>query len=91
MQRILDTKEGVFHVHEHPPGHLTPSPTDLRSLSELLPAFHTVGPALSHGALILDERTIAGYLWSQGEGTLNAIDVTVVGLPMLFHGAQRNE
>lgn len=67
MQRILDTKEGAFHVHMHSPVFPTFSSDDRENHQRLMPAFRNVGMKSIHGAILLMKHTIVGICWLPGE------------------------
>jgi hypothetical protein len=84
MQRVLDTRRGVFHVHLHPhAGVPSFSGTDRREQPRLVESFANVGPDLSHGMLVLSED--AAYAWIRMPGELDLVvpaGSSIVGDPM---------
>lgn len=83
-QRVLDTGESAFHVHEHPHiGRPAFSTIDIRSLAELVPSFGVLVPEAPHGALLLSDDAAAGMAWSRDIPSPFVTEaISVVGYPM---------
>lgn len=83
-QRVLDTGESAFHLHEHRhSGRPAFSTIDLRSLAELIPSFGALVPDAPHGALLLSDDAAIGLGWSRHSSSPVATEaVSVVGRPM---------
>ncbi|HEY9722313.1 MAG TPA: hypothetical protein V6D47_09875 [Oscillatoriaceae cyanobacterium] len=83
MQAALSDAWSVLHVHLHNHGgrpHF--SPTDFRSLSELVPSFFGVAPG-PHGALVFSRNKAACLIWTEPSARPEpASRVMIVGFPM---------
>jgi hypothetical protein len=86
MQEILDTKEGAFLVHKHPHrGIPSLSATDRQQLLPLVGSFRNVEPRAVHGAFLLSENCIAGWVLLPNQDHFTTIrKITVVGFPVSF-------
>ena len=86
MQRVLDNRHGMFHVHMH--FHKGPtrfSRLDKAELPRLVASFRGVGPGYAHGLLLLSDDHGLASVWLPGrEQPLNAARLTVVGRPLFF-------
>lgn len=86
MQRVLDERQGMFHVHMH--YHKGPtrfSRLDRAELPRLVASFRGVGPGFAHGLLLLSEdHGLASVCIPGHEQPFNAERVTVVGRPLIF-------
>ena len=86
MQRVLDERQGIFHVHMH--FHKGPtrfSRLDRAELPRLVASFRGVGPGYAHGLLMLSYDHGFASVWLPGrEQPMNATRVTVVGRPLTF-------
>jgi len=67
MQRVLDTGEGAFHIHEHSFMFPTFSRDDIENQNRLIPTFRNVGQKSIHGAVLLTGETIVGLCWLPDE------------------------
>jgi len=88
MQWTLSEPICLFHVHAHP-GRGFPrfSPLDERELRRLVPDFFNVRPTLPHGALVLGDDAVGGYVWpARGRGPFSLSRVVVVGHPLQRFG-----
>ena len=89
MQRILDSKEGAFHVHLH--SHLFNnclgfSRTDLSELTRLIPSFQAVGPTVAHGALLLGGGKCLGAAWlPKCKGPVKVSKISIQGYPVALY------
>ena len=85
MQRILNTKEGAFHVHMHhyfPNFSLGFSRVDQQGIGRMIQSFQAAGPTLPHGAFLYDsKRYLADVLMPCGKQFIRAKKITVVGFP----------
>lgn len=92
MQRLLDKKEGCFHVHLH--DHVgTPSPsfTDKRGLSGVVESFCNISSKQANGYLILSKNSfyVSAKLGSEPDFSI-AEQILVVGYPLnLVHTNKR--
>ena len=88
MQRILDTKEGAFHVHIHQHllnGYLGFSRTDTKDLPRLINSFKVVGPNSAHGAILFGEGKCTSLTWLPNHNKpLSASKLLILGYPMDF-------
>lgn len=86
MQRAYDEPYAVVHVHMHEHrGRPSPSITDAREMSKLIPNFWNVRRKFPHAAVILSHDSMSGTVWDPSEQTKFQIeDFTVVGAPMQF-------
>jgi hypothetical protein len=84
MQRILDTGEGLFHVHCHAhrgrPGF---SPMDLEETPRIVSSLQIAGPTQAHGMVLLSNDHCTGYVWMPGtDKPVVANRVSVIGYPL---------
>ena len=90
MQRILDTKEGAFHVHIHQHllnGYLGFSRTDTKDLPRLINSFKVVGSNSAHGAILFGEGKCTSLTWLPNHNKpLSASKLSIVGYPLDFIG-----
>lgn len=87
MQYILDSGEGVFHVHLHPHrGRPRFSPVDERSLPGLVRSFGHAGPQAAHGALLFSEdAAIALVQLPDQADPAAAARISIVGFPLRIY------
>jgi hypothetical protein len=86
MQRALDTREGLFHVHYHAhrgkPGF---SPMDLDETPSIVSSLRVAGPHQAHGMLLLSNDDCTAYVWMPGsDDPLVADRITIVGFPLMI-------
>lgn len=84
MQLILDTGEGLFHVHRHAhrgkPGF---SSMDLKETPRIVSSLRVVGPDQAHGMILLSNDHCIARVWTPlSDEPLVADRVTIVGYPM---------
>jgi hypothetical protein len=84
MQLVLDTGEGLFHVHWHAhrgrPGF---SSMDLKETPRIVSGLRVVGPDQAHGMLLLSNNHCIAHVWTPaGSEPVVADGVTIVGYPM---------
>lgn len=90
MQHVLDTGDGLLHVHGHE-GRGIPSlsPTDRRELPRLVQSLRIVGPDAAHGVLLLSNNQCTSWIWVPG-AVEHAVPeaIMVVGYPanLVFPG-----
>jgi hypothetical protein len=84
MQSVLDTGQGVFHVHMHPHrGRPTLSRMDRQELPKLIASVRAVGPQVAHGIFPLSYDQCVGFVWPPGSSQpVESSKVNVVGFPM---------
>jgi hypothetical protein len=71
---------GVFHVHMHfPSARLWFSATDLREQAKFVPDFFKVCPQMPHGAVVLNDKTLAGRIWTAPAQVKNIDEFNIVG------------
>ena len=86
MQRVLDTGEGAFHVHEHSKMLPAFSRDDIENQNRLIPAFRNVGTKSIHGAILLTEDTLSGLCWLPGEThPRNMPAIKIIKKPLATH------
>lgn len=83
MQRVLDTKDGMFHVHMHPGNHLPGlSITDRNEIPPIIQSFRNVEPNVIHGILLMSESRYRAYVFLPSESKwIETIYISVVGFP----------
>ena len=88
MQRVLDTGEGVLHVHMHENiGTPRFSKTDRHSLLELIPSFQSCNSQTVHGALLLSKNSATALIWLPNEKSPVIVNnITIVGSPIVSWG-----
>lgn len=87
MQRAIDKKCGVFHVHLHKSEYVPWfSYVDSDSLSELIPSFQAVSPNNLHGGLVLGERFGSLLALKPHSDKLNPGKVSIIGFPSIIRG-----
>jgi hypothetical protein len=84
MQLVLDTGEGLFHVHWHAhrgkPGF---SSMDLKETPGIVSGLRVVGPDQAHGMVLLSNDHCIAHVWKPGSAEPVVADrVTIVGYPM---------
>ena len=84
LQRSLDTKTGVFHVHHHCCyGQPHFSSDDLEGWDRLIPSFCGSIPEIPHGALVIGFRSAAGLIWhTRNSAPVPISRISVVGFPV---------
>lgn len=84
MQVVLDTGDGLFHVHCH--AHLGKpgfSSMDLEETPRIVSSLQVVGPSQAHGMLLLSADYCIAHVWlPSGTEPLVADRVSVVGYPL---------
>lgn len=88
MQRVLNTGEGVLHVHRHDHrGRPWFSRVDQVELRRLVPSFQNVGPKAVHGALLLSLTEATALVWPPShQEPVGVMRVSLIGQPMGFFG-----
>lgn len=86
MQRVLDTGQGIFHVHLHDClGVPRYSWTDRQEIPPIIESCRNVGMTVAHGILLLSSNKANCMVWPpSGDGFVNADRVSVVGHPLRF-------
>lgn len=89
MQRVLDTGEGLFHVHCHAhrgrPGF---SPMDLDETPRIVSSLQTCGPTQAHGMVLLSDDQCIAHVWMpETDKPIVAKTVSVVGYPLELFGS----
>ena len=90
MQCVLDTGDGLFHVHCHAhrgrPGF---SGMDLDETPQIVSSLRVVGPNQAHGMLLLSNDQCIAKVWMpESSEPLMADGVTIVGYPTTMLGAR---
>lgn len=71
---------GVFHAHMHfPSARLSFSSTDLREQAKFVPDFFKVCPQMPHGAVVLNDKALAGRIWTAPSHVKNIDEFNIVG------------
>jgi hypothetical protein len=91
MQRVLDTGDGLFHVHCHAhrgrPGF---SPMDLEETPRIVSSLRIAGPTQAHGMVLLSNDHCIAHVWMPGADTPIVADgVSVVGYPIEIFESER--
>jgi hypothetical protein len=83
MQKIMDTKKGLFHVHAHPgTGKPFFSKTDLNQQPKLLGDFLKVGQNFVHGLFLLSQDSCTALVLLPGTSSLYEVSsISIVGFP----------
>jgi hypothetical protein len=83
MQRVMDTRQGAFHVHAHG-GRGLPSLSqmDRDELPRLVRSLGVVGPRMLHGILLLSGDSCAAWVWVPRSATPVVAQVAIVGHPI---------
>lgn len=84
MQLVLDTGEGLFHVHWHAhrgkPGF---SSMDSKETPRIVSGLRVVGPHNAHGMILLSNDHCIAHAWSPGSSEPVVADrVIIVGYPI---------
>lgn len=84
MQRILDKKEGCFHVHLH---NFSAKPrlsrTDKAGIFPLIPGFQVVSSESYHGIFLLGNNGATIYVWPpKSKVPIFASKISIIGYPM---------
>ncbi len=84
MQRILDTRNGAFHVHVHAHNgipHL--GKMDRTEIPPLIQSFRTVGSEASHGILLLSNNSCYCKVWAPNSTIpTDASKFSIIGYPL---------
>lgn len=88
MQRVMNTGEGVFHVHVHEhrgrPGF---SRIDMNDLPLLARSFQHAYPATAHGGFLLSKDDCIAAIWLPAQHKpVMAEKITLVSYPLQFCG-----
>lgn len=80
LELALLLRIGVFHAHMHfPSARLWFSSTDLREQAKFVPDFFKVCPQMPHGAVVLNDKAIAGRIWTAPTQVKNIDEFNIVG------------
>jgi len=90
MQRVLDTGDGLFHVHHHAhagrPGF---GWMDRRETPRIVSSLQVAGPDQAHGMVLLSNDFCIAHIWlPRAQKPVVAQRVTVVGYPLQFFDAE---
>jgi len=90
MQRVLDTGDGLFHVHHHAhrgkPGF---SWMDRNETPRIVSSLQVAGPDQAHGMVLLSDDFCIAHIWlPQSDQPVVASRVTVVGYPLQSFDAE---
>jgi hypothetical protein len=90
MQRVLDTGDGLFHVHHHAhPGRPGFGGMDQRETPRIVSSLQVAGPDQAHGMVLLSDDFCIAHIWlPQAEKPVVARRVTVVGYPLQLFDAE---
>lgn len=82
LNLALQRQESIIHVHHHAFGGAAFSRVDLNSLRELLPSFRGVVPDSPHGALIMTDTELNGFILPVSSPNFEPLSkISVVGFP----------
>lgn len=81
MQGVLDTGDGVFHIHLHEcPGTPSFSRTDNEEMPKLIPALRAVEPGQAAGLFLLSPDSAVADVWLPGAtGPDRATRISIIG------------
>jgi hypothetical protein len=84
MQRVLDTGQGLFHVHRHEHrGKPEFSSMDLDETPRIVSSLRVAGPTQAHGMLLLSHDHCIAHVWLPSSAESIVADrVSVVGFPL---------
>lgn len=84
MQRVLDTGDGLFHVHLHARrGKPAFSDMDLEEIPLVVSGLRVAGPAQPHGMVLLSDDHCVARVWMPGSvEPVVAVGMSVVGYPL---------
>lgn len=84
MQRILNKKEGCFHVHLHLwKGKPSLSRIDKIGIPPIMPSFQSSNREESHGILIFSQDDAIAYVWMKNSNKGILVDkISIIGRPM---------
>lgn len=91
MQKVIDRREGVFHVHMHEwPGKPNFSRMDHEELPRLIPSFQAVGPNFAQGLFLLSQDQCSAAVWLPNrQAPVEATRIGIVGYPLELFGGQQ--
>ena len=86
MQRILDDKCGLFHVHRHERSAVPSlSKMDRDEIPRLVQSFRHTDPKSPHGIFLLGIESFACWAWlPKMDKPINPVKATIVGYPLAF-------
>jgi len=86
MQHILNTQDGLFHVHLHDwSGIPELGYTDRMEIPPIVNSFCNVGPSSAHGIVLLSSDKAMALAWPpSSDEPVPADRITVVGYPLMF-------
>lgn len=84
MQRVLDSGNGLFHVHCHAHGGKPGFGwMDLQETPRIVSSLQVAGPSQAHGMVLLSNDHCIAHVWMPGtDGPVVANTVSVVGYPL---------
>jgi hypothetical protein len=84
MQRVLDTRNGLFHVHSHGGcGKSAFSFMDLEETPRIVSSLQVAGPTQAHGMFLLSNDYCIAHVWLPNSTEPIVADrVSVVGYPL---------
>ncbi len=87
LERAIQSKRGVFHVHLHPhDGHPNFSSTDRIEQPRLVESLRIVAPTVPHGMIVLSRTSASAWVWMPGSANPGLPRrLTVVGYPLTVH------
>jgi hypothetical protein len=86
MQHVLNTKEGVFHVHDHGRyGKPRYSKTDRREIPPMVLSIRNINRAAAHGILVLSRDKAISTVWTPNKDEpVEDAHISVIGHPLKF-------
>lgn len=90
MQRVLDTGDGLFHVHCHAhrgrPGF---GEMDMEETPRIVASLRVAGPRQTHGMVLLSNDQCVVHAWMPDAGDATVAErVSVVGYPIEIFGCE---
>jgi hypothetical protein len=84
MQRVLDSRDGAFHVHLHDHrGRPDFGEMDREEIPRVVSGLRVAGPDAPHGMLLLSANHAAAWVWLPGlTEPVTASRISVVGFPL---------
>lgn len=84
MQLALDTREGIFHIHQHVGSNIPRfSLMDREETPPIIASLQNVSPESTHGMIVINDKNITGLAQMPNDDFLVPINkIVVVGFPI---------